>query len=109
MQPSASFLPRRQEGAGSIASPFIHWAMQPLGYPSMTTLRPKKDISISISYAYPYLIGLHYKEVIWDIPILIFAYVLLGGPEDEKWLFGSTKLPEAAPFATCSNMSKGQY
>ena len=24
----------------------------------------------------PYLIGLHYKGFIWDIPILIFAYVL---------------------------------
>ena len=57
MQPSASFLPRRQEGAGSIASPSIHWAMQPLGYPSMKTLGPKKDISISISYAYPTLLG----------------------------------------------------
>ena len=29
---------------------------------------------------YPYFIGLHYKGFIWDIPILIFAYVLFWGP-----------------------------
>ena len=34
---------------------------------------PTIYISISILWGYPYLLGLHYKEFIWDIPVLIFA------------------------------------
>ena len=40
---------------------------------------PKKHISMSILWGYPYLIGLHYKGFIGDIPILIFSYVLFWG------------------------------
>ena len=41
---------------------------------------PKKHISISILWGYPYLIGLPFKGFMWDIRSLIFAYVVFGGP-----------------------------
>ena len=47
---------------------------------------PKKDVSISSLLGYPYLIGLHYKGVVWDITILIFAYVLFWGPTLVLWV-----------------------
>ena len=42
----------------------------------------QKDISMSILQGCSYIIGLHYKGGIWDIPILSSAYVLFWGPEN---------------------------
>ena len=41
---------------------------------------PKKHISISILWGYPYLIGLLYEGFVWDIPILIFCLCAFLGP-----------------------------
>ena len=38
----------------------------------------KSTLSISILWGYSWLIGLHYKGFIWDIPILIFALCVFG-------------------------------
>ena len=49
---------------------------------------PKKHTSISLVYKdVPALWGFIVRGFIWDIPILIFAYVLLLGPSGVPWYF----------------------
>ena len=47
---------------------------------------PKKHISINILKAIPTLLGFIIRGFIWDIPILIFAYVLFWGPNKDSCL-----------------------
>ena len=52
-----------------------------LGFSGLSIRDPKKHISISFLWGYPYLIGLHYRGVYMGYPHpYFFIYVLLWGP-----------------------------